>query len=123
MKKKSFLIGFAVGLLAFSAFAAPVLSGGYEPADTDNSDVMLASRYLANEVSTESNLSVDVVDIQAASTQVVAGINYRLCLSVTVNDDHRRHLSGVVYKPLSGGLLLTRWSWVPSCYAQGKGGL
>lgn len=121
MKKTMIPIALVAGLLSVSAFAG--LSGGFSPADTTDSDVVLASRYLTREVSADTGMSVDIVDVQSAMTQVVAGTNYRLCMAVTVNDDRRRHLAGIVYKPLSGGMLLTRWGWVPSCFAGGKEGL
>lgn len=123
MKKNTFLIGIVSSLLTMSALAAPVLSGGYQDVDTDNSQVAMAGRYLASEVSAETGFSIDIVDIQMAQTQVVAGTNVKVCMAVSVDEDKRRHLVGVVYKPLSGGLILTRWGWVPSCFAQGKEGL
>lgn len=105
-------------LIAFSLsglVTASPIAGGYTDIAPDSPEVDFAARYLVNEVSEATGLAIDIKDQQQAAIQVVAGTNIKLCLSVVVDDEASRHLGGVVYRPLSGGMILSEWTWAPSC--------
>lgn len=77
---------FATGILTVCAITAaaqrPVL-GGYKKAAVDNEAVVAAADYAAQAQGEKAEIAIEVVEIVAAETQVVAGTNYKMCLKVS----------------------------------------
>lgn len=114
MKKAKRIICLIALSLPGLSMASPI-TGGYTDIPPDAPEVDFAARYLVKEVAEVTGMAIDIKDQQQAAVQVVAGTNIKLCLSVVVDDESNRHLAGVVYRPLSGGMILSEWTWTPSC--------
>jgi hypothetical protein len=87
------------------------LLGGYKPAETDDAEVVAAAEF-AVEARAEKNpeqegLTLDSVD--KAEKQVVAGTNYRLCLTVSLEDESQQ-VKVVVYQKTNKEYSLTSWT-------------
>ena len=94
------LISAAVAVMALTALAQPKL-GGFRPAATDNEYVVGAAEFAVNkraETNSEQE-GLTLGSIDKAETQTVAGINYKLCLTVKL-DDESQQVSVVVYQNL-----------------------
>jgi hypothetical protein len=61
--------------------------GGYKPAPTDDSDVLEAAEHALSERGEKEGVSLKLVSVERAEKQVVAGINYRLCLKVAADGE------------------------------------
>ena len=83
--------------------------GGYQEASVTDRDVMTAARYaVRKEKQRRGGASVKLVSIERAEKQVVAGMNYRLCLRVKIKGKIRR-ITTVVYKNPDQMHALTSW--------------
>jgi cystatin-C len=82
------------------------MAGGYQSASVTDPDVMAAARYAVKKQ--KRKRSVRLVSIERAETQVVAGMNYRLCLKVKIKGKTRT-VTTVVYKNLQQRYSLTSW--------------
>lgn len=107
---KSVLIGVvATAFLATQAVAAGMIVGGYSEADTGQAKIVKAAQFaVATKNAEMGSKRVKLVKIRKAEQQVVAGWNYRLCLSVKEKRLAYRALA-VVYAQPSGKLNLTSW--------------
>jgi len=85
--------------------------GGYKPAKTDDARVVAAAEFAvsdrAEKNAEQEGLTLDLVD--KAETQVVAGTNYRLCLTVKLEDETQQ-IEAVVYQNLKQAYSLTSWT-------------
>lgn len=107
---KSALIGMvATGFLATQAVAAGMIVGGYSEADIGQAEIVKAAQFaVATKNAEMGSKRVKLVKIRKAEQQVVAGWNYRMCLSVK-DKKHTYRALAVVYAQLSGTLSLTSW--------------
>jgi hypothetical protein len=96
------LIGSMTGLHAQET----PMAGGYQSASVTQPDVMEAARYAVRKQKRKK--SVRLVSIERAETQIVAGMNYRLCLKVKIKGKTRT-VTTVVYKNLEQLYSLTSW--------------
>lgn len=85
-----------------SASANGPVVGGYSPASRVSPEIAAAVRFAA-----QLN-KVKLRRILSAETQVVAGQNFRLCLSVSSKSTKYRAMA-VVYQDLSGHYSLSEW--------------
>ena len=85
------------------------IAGGY--ADTSNSDpeVVAAARFAIKTERQKLHARITLLSIKHAEVQVVAGLNYRLCLRVKIKGK-TRNVNVVVYKNLKQKYSLTSWS-------------
>lgn len=85
--------------------------GGYKSVETDDSRVIAAAEFAVNnrvENNTEQEgMTLDSID--KAEIQSVAGTNFRLCLTVKL-DDETQQVSVVVYQNLQQEYKLTSWT-------------
>jgi hypothetical protein len=96
---------------------AEIMPGGYFEASVTNARVVEAANFA---IKAEQNAmqerkdaqpaSLVLVEILGAQQQVVAGTNFRLKLTVRVNEAERV-AEVVVYRKLSGEYKLTSWTW------------
>jgi Aspartic acid proteinase inhibitor len=90
-------------------------AGGYVSASVSDSNVVAAARFAVKERADKQNASINLVSINNAQMQVVAGINYALCMQVNVKgkDDEEaaeQYVKVVVYRNLKNVFSLTDWA-------------
>jgi hypothetical protein len=114
MKKKLLLMLMSVAInavmgcmLGLQAQEPPV-AGGYQEASRTESDVVSAAKFAIKEEKRKKGVRLSLISIERAETQVVAGINYRLCLRVKIKGKIRS-VRTVVYKNLQQKYALSSW--------------
>jgi len=88
--------------------------GGYKEADKDSPEVGAAAEFAVKEQSRKQELTYKLVSIDHAESQIVAGVNYRLCLKVGYHKedddvDTTEFVRTVVYMNLKKEYSLTSW--------------
>jgi Aspartic acid proteinase inhibitor len=110
MKK---LLGFAVGFV-FVGSALAQIAGGYGTADVKDLQVMAAAKFAVNSQNTKLNRTGSrayaLLEISKAETQVVAGLNFHLCIKTKLGTSIRSS-DAVVYQDLQQKLSLSSWVW------------
>ena len=109
------ILGAIIFGIALTANAQTVL-GGYKPAATDNERVVAAANFAVDkrvENNTEQE-GMTLGSVDKAEMQSVGGTNFRLCMTVTL-DDESQQVRAVVYQNLQRAYSLTSWEVVESC--------
>src|SRR5438046_2125086 len=110
MKKKliqiSFLFSVVLGIYAMSASAQ--IAGGYNDAENNKAEVKRAAKVAVSSHSKQVHRTVTLIKINKAEAQVVAGMNYRICMQVR-DGKHVRTVTAVVYQNLKNKYSLTNW--------------
>ena len=111
------LVSIGVLMIAFGAVSTAFgqqITGGYGDADVNDKDVKAAAAFAVKQLGNDEAASITLVKIEAARLQVVAGLNYELCMEVTVKRGAKkaaqRFVKAVVYQNLKNKRELTRWS-------------
>lgn len=101
--------------LTLSAFAQEI-TGGYAPASTTDKKVVKAAKFAVSNraKSNTDDKKLKLAKIETAEVQVVAGLNYSLCLAVT-NKKVKQFAKAVVYQDLQQKYSLTSWETVEKC--------
>ncbi len=109
------MFGAIVAGLGISA-SAQIKTGGYKAAAVDNERVVAAAEFAVEkraETNTEQEgLTLDSID--KAEMQTVAGINYRICMTVGIDDEYEQ-VQAVVHQNLKQVYTLTSWTPVETC--------
>ena len=92
----------------------PHIVGGYQAANKSDQNVVSAAKFAVNKERLKHGGRVSLISIERAETQVVAGINYRLCLRVKRNGK-TQNVATVVYQNLQQRYSLSSWQKVASC--------
>jgi hypothetical protein len=92
---------------ASSAQEVPV-AGGYRAVSVADPEIVSAARFAVREESRREGRPISLLAIKRAETQVVAGLNYRLRLSVRVKGVIQE-VSAVVYQSLKNTRSLSGW--------------
>ena len=116
MKKQilyySFAIAFIVCVFAsanrVSAQTEP-MTGGYGDTSVTDKDVKSAANFAVKTRAAQKHNGLKLVMIQKAEVQVVAGLNYRICMVVREGKGPTRTVTAVVYKDLKNHKSLSRW--------------
>ena len=87
---------------------APLL-GGYRSLDPDDVDARSAAEYAVSEQKSRTGTDIVLRRIVRAERQVVAGVNYRLCLEVAMASVPAE-VEVIVYRDLQQRASLTGWS-------------
>jgi|GEM_PF-4883609 len=95
-------------------------TGSYSPVAVTDPAVVAAAKFAVDAKETEKKIDIGLDAIMTAEQQVVAGTNYRLCLSLTMpprdeGDDFKRSFVVVVYRDLKAKLSLTTWIEADDC--------
>ena len=104
----SFIFGsFAVGLAQ--------RAGGYKEIAKDDAEAAAAAEFAVKEQGQKQEMTYKLVSVEHAEQQVVAGINYRLCLKVGHrkegdDEDTIETVRVVVYRNLQKAYSLTSWA-------------
>ena len=85
------------------------IAGGYGETPPDNPDAVAAARFAIHKERQKVHARIALVSIKRAEVQVVAGLNYRLCMTVKVKGK-TRDVTAVVYKNLKQKYSLTSWT-------------
>jgi hypothetical protein len=93
---------------AVSARQTPPVAGGYSEVGANDPGVLRAARFATREEGRRLGRAVSLVAVRRAEQQVVAGLNYRLRLSVQIGG-RAREADAVVYQNLKGAYSLTSW--------------
>ena len=98
----------------------PMMVGGYKSVSVKDAAVKKAAQFAVSDQSQKTSVPLKIVRIQKAEQQVVAGMNYRLCLEVKptkkADGDKKQFVLAVVYQDLQKALSLTNWQ--PGACAQ-----
>ncbi len=84
--------------------------GGWSSASVDDARVKIAARNAVAAQASIDGTGLTLASIEDAQQQVVAGMSYKLRLSV-VKDDRRQFANATVWAKLNGTYELTAWSW------------
>lgn len=105
-------------LLFFTAIFAVVLGcassvmaqrvGGYKKIAKTDAGAVAAADFAISAEATKTNGEIELVSINTAESQVVAGTNFRLCMSVKVGTQEQTVIA-VVYRNLKAEFSLTSW--------------
>lgn len=103
---------FGVHSAASSAMAqTDVIVGGYGEKSVSDKDVVKAAGFAIKKEASKTGKRLKLVKIEKAETQVVAGVNYRVCMTVKVGRKHpaEESVTAVVYTDLRGRMSLSKW--------------
>lgn len=92
---------------AFCPSQKDPIAGGYAEADKTDPEVVAAARFAIKQKRRQIDHGA-LVSIERAEVQVVAGLNYRLCLKVKIKGQ-TRDVTAVVYKNLKQKYVLSSW--------------
>lgn len=106
----SFVAFFVFGMFASgSRVSAQEMAGGYGDASVADKDVRKAANFAVNTRSRSTGKMLTLVRIVKAEVQVVAGLNYRVCMTVREGRKRAKTVTAVVYKDLRNRRSLSRW--------------
>jgi hypothetical protein len=91
--------------------ARPSVSGAWGPIDAFSPDVQEAARFAVQTFAVQDKQRVLFKDVTQARLQVVAGLNFELHLSVTL-DGIPRTVQAKVTRQLNGVYSLHSWDWL-----------
>jgi len=103
----------AMFILISTASAQKV--GGYKQSSKTDAGARAAAEFAVDAQAERKNLTIELVAVEKAETQVVAGTNFRLCLKITTSGaedeaDVTITVKVVVYRNLKGEYSLTSWA-------------
>ena len=90
----------------------PVIAGGYGDAEI-NEEIKKIALFAVQTQSNREKRPLELVEISKAMQQVVAGMNYRLELTVKSAETQYR-ATAVVFRSLNATYELTSWQWLPA---------
>lgn len=104
------------GALVAQAQQKRPIVGGYKAMAVDDEGVVAAAEWAVGEQGRRQESNIRLVSVEHAEGQVVAGMNYRLCLKVEVLDeegnvDTTQDVKAVVYRSLKKDDPYSLTSW------------
>lgn len=105
--------------LVFALFGSVVVlaqkTGGYREIDKADEGAVAAAEFAVKDQSDKKELTHKLVSVEKAESQVVAGINYRLCLKVSYQKqgedaESTEFVQVVVFRSLQKEYSLTSWT-------------
>ena len=117
MKKQLLFCFFVLAMIfgvsaAFTKVAAQndePIAGGYATASVTDKEVRKATAFAVSARAKRTGKAITLVNIRKAGVQVVAGLNYRVCMSVREGRKRAKTVTAVVYKDLRNRRSLTNW--------------
>jgi leucyl aminopeptidase (aminopeptidase T) len=112
---RSFAMGIVLALLLGAVIVSAQKTGSYREIAKDDEGAAAAAEFAVKDQSEKKGLTYNLVSVEKAETQVVAGINYRLCLKVGYHKqdddmDTTEFVRVVVYRNLQKEYSLTSWT-------------
>lgn len=83
-------------------------AGGFAPARVNDPEVVASAKAAVSQQASKSGSSISLVSIDKAKQQVVAGMNYEMCLTVKI-DGETTNVTAVVYVNLQKSRSLRNW--------------
>lgn len=105
----AFAIRVAAGRVSGGPAQQSPVAGGYREAGTNDPQVLAAARFAVREEGRRRGVRLALLSVERAETQVVAGTNYRLRLSVRRPNGRVQGVDAVVYENLRRRFSLTSW--------------
>ena len=113
MKKQilyySFAIAFVLGVYGVANSVSAQMTGGYGDTSVTDKDVKSTAKFAVKTRAAQKHNRFKLVSIQKAEIQVVAGLNYRICMKVRDTKGRNSTVTVVVYKDLKNHISLSRW--------------
>ena len=99
---------------AFAQTGEPVV-GGYGKVAATDQEVVAAANFAVRAQAKKQRAKIKLTAVNAAARQVVAGVNYQICLSVQTTDRRTKKatpqtVQAIVYKNLKQKYSLTNWT-------------
>jgi hypothetical protein len=112
MQKLRISIFVLVGCFILSAAsnASAQMTGAYGLAEKNDLQIKAAANFAVRAEGKRVRHSVTLLSINKAEQQVVAGMNYKVCMRVR-DGRKNRWATAVVYRDLRGKRSLTSWDW------------
>lgn len=94
------------------------ITGGYAETSVSDAEVVKAAKFAIKKRSRQQK-NLSLITIKKAELQVVAGINYQLCLQITFKDKKSKKIieqfvTAIIYRNLKNSYSLT--SWTEGCH-------
>lgn len=106
----SFLALLVIGVLGAGAnVAAQDITGGYGNVSVKDKEVRHVARFAIKNRTRVSGVKFTLVRIVKAEVQVVAGLNYRICMVIREGRKRARTITTVICRDLKKRHSLTRW--------------
>lgn len=105
---------FASASNTFAQVSEPMV-GGYSKAETSDKAVVAAANFAVKAQAKKQKAKIKLISVNTAAKQVVAGMNYQMCLSVETVERKKKiaapqFVQVVVYQNLSSKYSLTSWT-------------
>lgn len=93
------------------------MTGAYAKADAKNPEVVKAAEFAVRTQGKKQKAAIRLVSVDAAQTQIVAGMNYRVCMKVSVKKKSAKSaaaqfVTAVVYRNPQNKYSLTSWTTI-----------
>lgn len=85
------------------------IAGGYADISVRDKNVRKVAAFAVKQQSKRVIPNYKLISIRKSEIQVVAGLNYRICMNVRENRGRNLTVTAVVYKNLKNRLSLTNW--------------
>ena len=90
------------------------ITGGYGDADVNDAEVIKTAKFAIKKGSKKEKAKVTLLSIKKARIQIVAGLNYEICLEIDVKKSGKQavkqYIKTVVYRNLKNVYSLTSWT-------------
>jgi hypothetical protein len=109
--KYAVLIALVFGIYAAASRVSAQITGGYGETAIDDAQVKEAAAVAIKAKSKKTGKKITLVKIEKAEVQVVAGLNYRICMSVKTGHSKpvKSKVTAVVYRDLKNKYSLSKW--------------
>jgi len=99
---------------------AQIKTGGFKKVPVSDAGVVAAAEFALGAQADKDNIGIELVSIESAERQTVAGTNYKICLLVTVTDEYTEEpydqfISALVFSSLKKEYTLKSWTEVENC--------
>ena len=117
----NFLTIFVGCLIFFGSVSASYaqdgqITGGYGEASVKDAEVIKAANFAVKKAAKKEKATIKLIEIKKAQMQVVAGLNYEVCLQVSVKKSGKKavtqYAKAVVYRNLKSVYSLTSWEFI-----------
>jgi Aspartic acid proteinase inhibitor len=106
-------LGIVFGSMSMVAAQQRPIVGGYKTAAVDDPEVVAAAEFAVGEQGRKLKSTVRLISVEHAERQVVAGMNYRLCLKVEIEGEgdeaEAKDVKVTVFRSLKQEYSLKTW--------------
>lgn len=107
-------VAFGSVIVSMAQQQRPPIVGGYKKIATDAPEVVSAARFAVSAQARKEGNKIKLISVDGAERQTVAGLNYRLCLKVEIEDEANnvivtQDVKAIVFRSLKKEYSLTTW--------------